>query len=138
MSAKRIAKGGTRGTVYRDVARMRMEDAEALFEQNRFNGGIYLAGYAVECHLKYAVCETNEEIYLPAKFEVHDWDKLVEGAQLRTSIRKQKQVAAIYDALVEVWGPSLRYRTRLFDGKEAGVTYTEMKQLYQHLIETVP
>jgi hypothetical protein len=34
------------------AARHRFEDAELLFEQERFTGAVYLAGYCVECMLK--------------------------------------------------------------------------------------
>src|SRR5437899_11010275 len=45
----------------------RLEDAEALFAAGRWRGGMYMAGYAVECRLKYVLmrmwrCYTLEEL----------------------------------------------------------------------------
>jgi len=36
-----------------------------LFEARRYRGAIYLAGYAVECLLKWAITERCEITYLP-------------------------------------------------------------------------
>jgi hypothetical protein len=108
MTIPRTPPGGTRGTVFRVVARLRMGDAEVLFEQSRHLGAIYLAGYAIECHLKYAVCKGQNCTYLPASLEVHDWETLVSGAGLRRHIEVQRGMDAIYSALVEQWGPALR------------------------------
>ncbi len=47
-----ITPGGTRGTLFREVARVRLEDAGVLLAQRRQGGAVYLAGYAVECLLK--------------------------------------------------------------------------------------
>ena len=134
----RIAKGGTRGTVFKEVAQLRLADAKSLLEQKRFNGAIYMAGYAVECHLKYAACQRCGETYLPPNLEVHDWDILVKAAGLLSDIKSQKQVSLLYYALVEVWGPSLRYRTTKYSNKEALQLYKELSSLYQFFAELEP
>ena len=38
------------------ASRRRREDAEALHGAGRWAGGIYLAGYAIECSLKALIC----------------------------------------------------------------------------------
>jgi hypothetical protein len=138
MSKRRIPAGGTRGTVYREVARQRWADATALLEAERFSGAIYLAGYAIECHLKYAVCRRKGRTYLPAELEVHDWDTLVDSAGLDRDFRGKAHVTAIYSMLAEEWGPALRYGTRDLEAKEAARLYKAMEKLYLHLAETVP
>lgn len=45
---------------------------------------------------------------------------------------------AIYSALVEKWGPSLRYRTASYSESEAKLLYNQMKQLYQFFKDLVP
>jgi len=131
-------KGGSRGTLFREIARARLLDAEALLRALRFDGAIYLAGYAIECQLKFAVCERRKILHLPADFEIHDWDTLVEEASLRPAIESQKQSKLLYDSLVDRWEPSLRYRNNLFSKNEAHRLYKEMEQLYQLLKELVP
>jgi hypothetical protein len=127
-----------RGTVFREVARQRCEDADILFAERRYNGAIYLAGYAIECHLKWAVCDRKEETHLPKNYETHNWDHLVAGAGLRTAIDRQPRMTALYGALAEQWGPALRYNTRQYSTTEAGRLYSETKQLYQFLKELAP
>ena len=42
----------TRGTVFKGVARLRFAEAEVLQRRKHLLGAVYLAGYAIECHLK--------------------------------------------------------------------------------------
>jgi hypothetical protein len=124
--------------VYRDIAQIRMGDAGSLRANGRHNGAIYLAGYAIECHLKFAFCQRKGELYLPACLETHDWDRLVDAAGLLPDIKQQSTMDAIYSALVDKWGPSLRYRTGKYSTGEANRLYNEMDELYGFLRELVP
>ena len=138
MTAPRTPKGGTRGTVYRAVARLRIEDAKSLLKSRRHNGAIYMAGYAVECHLKFAFCHQKCVTHLPGKLEVHDWDTLVSAAGMLPAIKAQRAMDALYSALVDRWGPSLRYSTATYSPNDANRLYTDMEQLYQFFTELVP
>jgi len=40
----------------RDIARERIKDAEALFGAERYEGAMYICGYAVEIALKARIC----------------------------------------------------------------------------------
>ena len=137
MPAPRIPPGGTRGTAFRDVGRWRWEDATTLLDEGRFNGAIYLAGYAIECHLKFAVCKRKGLTYLPAEFEVHDWDNLVDAAGLENDVKSEVKIATIYSTLADAWGPALRYRTRAFPSTEATRLYKAMEKLYLFLNQAV-
>src|SRR5438552_11308057 len=106
MPSPRTTRGATRGTVFRAVARLRIDDARSRLVTHRKNGAIYLAGYAVECQLKYAYCKRRERIYLPAELEVHDWDRLVDEAGLLPDIKCQPEMNNIYSAVSERWGPN--------------------------------
>src|SRR5437773_6392791 len=130
MPARRIRPGGTRGTVYKEVARLRQQDAMCLLNGRRYTGSVYLAGYAIECHLKFAICRRKEYIHLPAKFEVHDWEQLVTAAGLLPEIKAQRLMAGVYFALADKWGPTLRYRTATYQAPEARRLFNEMNQLY--------
>ena len=138
MPAPRIARGGTRGTVFREVARIRMADAASLLASGRHNGAIYLAGYAIECHLKFAYCRRKGALYLPEGLEVHDWDRLIDAAGLLPDIKQQAAMDAIFSALADKWGPSLRYRTAKYSTEEANRLYNEMDDLYSFFRELVP
>ena len=47
-------------TDLRKLARTRLGDAQKLFESKRYDGAIYLAGYAIELALKARICQTLE------------------------------------------------------------------------------
>ncbi len=138
MPARRISRGGTRGTVFGAVARLRIEDAQCLHREGRYNGAVYLAGYAVECQLKFAYCRQKGLLNLPESFETHDWDRLVQAAGLLPDIRKQTAIYAIYSALADQWGPALRYQTTRYTTSRGNQLYREMEQLYKFLNELVP
>ena len=138
MPPTRIQPGGTREKVFREVARQRFGDAGVLLEEGHFGGAIYLAGYAIECHLKFAICARKTLVYLPAQLEVHDWDTLVDAAGLAREIEDQEEIVTIYSMLADAWGPSLRYRTRAYPSRDAERLYIAIQHLYQFLAEVVP
>ncbi len=52
------------------LAKTRLDDAITLYKQKRYEGAIYLCGYAVELALKYKICQKlGWSKYLPAKFD---------------------------------------------------------------------
>jgi hypothetical protein len=128
----------TRGTVFRDVACDRIDDATSLINAERYNGAIYLAGYAIECQLKYAYCDRKEETYLPVQYETHSWDILVEAAGLSPDLKTESKMFDLFSALAEQWGPELRYRTKSYGAGKALQLYNELQELYQFLRELTP
>jgi hypothetical protein len=138
MPKRSIPKGGTRGTVYKAAARERILDAEKLYDTKRVHGAIYLAGYAIECHLKYAVCESVGSTYLDSSLETHSWDTLLRRAGLKPKLQQNGQIQSVYDDLAEVWTTALRYNpaSRVLPGDLA--LYHEFMRLYDFLRETVP
>ena len=138
MPKRSIPKGGTRGTVYRAAARERILDAEKLNEANRVHGAIYLAGYAIECHLKYAVCENSESTYLDSSLETHSWERLAAKSRIIHTIRRNKRIQAIYEELAEGWNTSLRYNSDNRVTSDELELYAKLLALYQFLKDTVP
>lgn len=138
MPKRSIPKGGTRGTVYKAAARERILDAEMLHEAQRIHGAIYLAGYAIECHLKYAVCEHKESIYLDRWLESHSWDMLLHHSGLMRRLEKNARIKSIYDVLAEVWTTSLRYNPEKRAEPSDSALYRDFLLLYDFLRETVP
>jgi len=132
---RRIAPGGTRGSVFKEVARIRREDAATLFNARRYRGAIHLAGYAVECVLKWAVTERYEITYLPAELETHDWDTLLPETGLANSLRTNHALRAVYSELAEHWGPELRYLSKEPARPEAERLYQQMEQVYRWVNE---
>jgi hypothetical protein len=98
------------------IARARVEDAEILFKARRYDGAIYLCGYAVEIALKARICETlgwsgypssRSEFANYESFRTHNLDVL-----LRLSGKEQQIKAELFAewSAVAQWGPDLRYK----------------------------
>jgi HEPN domain-containing protein len=130
-----IPPGGTRGTVFKQVAQLRLEDASVLLERRRYPGAIYLAGYALECLLKWAITQRQQFVYLPAEFETHDLDTLLLEAGLGESLRHEGALRSMFAALADSWGPELRYLARAPKPKEAERLYREISKVYGWILE---
>lgn len=129
------SKGTTRGTLFREIAAMRLEDARVLLARNRHHGALYLAGYSVECALKWAITRRTGEIYLPANLEIHDLDRLMAESGLAADMKRDAAIAPLFSALADDWGPQERYAASKLDGKTAKRLYNQIKQVYQWLME---
>lgn len=144
-----VVEGSTSKNVFKQVARLRSEDAAMLSRGSRLLGGVYLLGYSIECYLKYAACERNEWQRLPkvirlddssrdADLYTHNWPLLVHVAGLSPGFKKQPRLDALYSGLSEQWTPSLRYRSTPFIGKDGRELYSDLEQFYKTLAELVP
>jgi HEPN domain-containing protein len=135
MTAK-IKKGGTRGTLFKEVAKMRLEDAAVLLSGKRYHGAIYLSGYAVECALKWAITVNLGSPYLPKGFETHDLEAFVHAAGLLPSLQRDRSIRSLYSVIVDEWQPSRRYSAAKISPRQATTLYTQALQLYEWIIET--
>jgi HEPN domain-containing protein len=133
MTAK--SKGTTRGTLFKHIAAMRLEDARVLLARNRHHGALYLAGYSVECALKWAITRRLAVDYLPAHLEIHDLDRLMGESGLAEGMKTDTAIAPLFSALVDEWGPHGRYAAPAMDGTKAKRLYNQIKQVYEWLIE---
>jgi len=99
----------------RRIARMRLADAEVLFRGRRYDGAVYLCGYAVELTLKARICRTLRWTGFPAtsnefkdfkSFQIHNLEVL-----LRLSGREVVRINHMADwSVVSNWVPESRYQ----------------------------
>jgi HEPN domain-containing protein len=99
----------------RKIARARLKDAYILLESKRYDGAIYLCGYAVELALKVRICQTlkwpgypstNEEFRDYKSFRTHDLDVL-----LHLTGREQIKMNFFAEwSAVAQWNPAARYQ----------------------------
>ncbi len=80
------------------ISAARLADVKALLSAGRFNGAVYLCGYAVEVALKARICRTlnwtgfpssNAEFQNLTSFRTHDLDVLLRLSGLEASIRQR-------------------------------------------------
>jgi hypothetical protein len=101
----------------RRIARARLRDAEVLFAGGRYDGAVYLCGYAVEVVLKARICRTLRWDGFPStsgefaslqSFRTHNLEVLL-------SLTGQFQaITSRYPAewlVVTNWSPEFRYNT---------------------------
>jgi hypothetical protein len=97
------------------ISRARLKDAEALLRANRFDGSIYLCGYAIEVGLKHKICKTLHWNEFPStrnefqnlqSFKTHNLDILLKlsGAESRIKISFLAQWSIVVN-----WDPEARY-----------------------------
>jgi hypothetical protein len=80
----------------------RLQEAKALSERGCFAGCVYLAGIAVECCLKAAICQTLDCDGLPATFKSHDLDALLLHSGLKR--RMKREAPDVHDSFVKIQG----------------------------------
>jgi HEPN domain-containing protein len=104
-------------TDLRNIARARLRDSEALFDRGRYDGAIYLCGYAIEVALKARICRTLNWPGFPStraefsdyqSFRTHSLDVLLTltGIEPRVKLRYPREWS-----VVATWDPEMRYRS---------------------------
>jgi len=100
----------------RKIAQARFKDADVLLEARRYDGAIYLCGYAIELALKARVCKTLGWPGYPSttgefkdyhSFRTHDLDVLLHLTGREQAIKGS--YLAEWSAVAK-WNPSARYQ----------------------------
>lgn len=100
----------------RNIARARLKDADALLASRRYDGAIYLCGYAVELVLKARICSalkwqgypsTTSEFKDYQSFRTHDLDVLLHLSGREQNIKLNS--FAEWSSVAQ-WNPSARYQ----------------------------
>jgi hypothetical protein len=98
------------------IAQARLADAGALAAAGRFDGAVYLCGYAVEIALKARICrtlawsafpESNSEFQSLQSFRTHELAVLLRLSGRQADIKTGHFAAW---SIVEVWRPESRYK----------------------------
>lgn len=97
------------------LAEARMREAQALLRVGEYAGAVYLAGYALECYLKVAICARLDWESLLATFKTHDLERLLLFTGLEKRLKDDVSVWLNFKRVVGLWSdgsgnPSVRYR----------------------------
>jgi HEPN domain-containing protein len=101
----------------RKLANARLADSEILFEKGRYDGAVYLSGYAIEVALKARICRTLKWPDFPSsakEFEpyrslrTHDLDVLLSLSGIEKKI-KPKHLTEW--SIIATWDPEVRYKS---------------------------
>lgn len=93
------------------IVQARVEDAQVLYESSRYDGSVYLCGYAIELGLKARICRTLQWDEYPtsgkySSFKTHDLDLLLHLTGCEDKV-KLKHLADW--SIVAQWNPEARY-----------------------------
>ncbi|MBM3237734.1 HEPN domain-containing protein [Candidatus Poribacteria bacterium] len=99
----------TKQTVYEEISRRMLTDARFLLKNGRWHGAVYLAGYAVECKLKAAVCRYLGVEVLPESFRTHDIQSLIRSAGLAEAVDSDKVIQVRFRRIDSMWRTEIRY-----------------------------
>lgn len=100
----------------RRIASARLRDAKVLLAAKRYDGAVYLCGYAVELALKARICKTlkwpgypesNKEFEPLKSFRVHDLDVLLRLTGREAAVKTRNFVEW---SAVAAWNPEARYK----------------------------
>jgi len=98
----------------REIAESRLAEADVLAQRGYSAACVYLAGYAVECYLKYAICRRLDWDALLGAFKVHDLEGLLLYSGLDKELRSDANVSANFRRVCSLWSmdaaDSVRYR----------------------------
>lgn len=92
----------------------RREEAAVLFEAEKYDGAVYLAGYAVELSLKLAILlngfpETEAEFKVYADAKTHSLELLLKLAG-KLDLREDDTFSPDWELLKKNWSVECRYR----------------------------
>jgi HEPN domain-containing protein len=122
---------------FKKLSQMRIADAQALFQQRRYNAAYYLAGFAVECALKACIAKLTARYDFPPKKEMvgqfysHDLVRLLKSARLDGAL--SIDLSANHDLknnwnIVKDWKVDVRY--------EWSITRPMVKNLLDAITDT--
>lgn len=108
-----------------EMANSKLEDAKALYDAGRFDGAIYMTGYAIELWLKACICKTLNWQGFPekngefsrskSKLKTHDLIALREFSGIEEKINREYK--AEWSTVVN-WSPERRYSRNLLKSSE--------------------
>lgn len=101
-----------KATVFRQASIERLQDAKCLQEAGRFQGSIYLCGYALECQLKANVCTARRVGFLEereAKILGHELARVLDEAGLRRKLNENEDLRTAFYRIANRWSTGIRY-----------------------------
>ncbi len=111
------------------LAKSRLQEARILHKNKKYDGSVYLAGYAVEIGLKLEICRvlnwhgfpyTRSEFDDLNSFKTHKLHILLKFTGLEASLRKDTKLYANW-IIITGWDPEIRYKPIGIVSKEESI-----------------
>ncbi|MBM3237308.1 HEPN domain-containing protein [Candidatus Poribacteria bacterium] len=121
---------------WRHLANQRLDDATVLLvsRKRRYNGAVYLGGYAIECSLKAAICILKNLPTLPEEYKTHALDDLLTAAGLKLPNHLVRKFLVINS-----WSVDIRYQASTWKAQDAKKFLEYVREVKQWIeMETLP
>ena len=102
---------------FQNLAALRLDEAQCLFQAGHYSGAYYLAGYAVECALKACICKQTQLYDFPPGPDLkkshysHVLRELIETANLKSALLTERENNEKFDnnwLKATQWSASIR------------------------------
>jgi len=115
MAERKLRQPLIRREALERVRDARLAEAGVLLEASQFAGAVYLAGYAVECQLKVAICARLDWASLLGTFKIHDLPTLLLYTGLEKKLQADLSIRQSFNTIAALWNdkdgsPSVRYQ----------------------------
>ncbi len=107
------------------MAKLRVQEAQALFDAGLYNGAYYLAGYAIECALKACIAKQTQQHDFPDRQRAidawkHDLKELLRATGLAPGFdeaAKEDRALQANWVIVKDWNVDSRYEKAMTQAK---------------------
>jgi len=102
----------------KELAKLRLEEAETLFDAGLYDGAVYLSGYVIEFALKARICKLLDLSEYPSSgrlksaYAVHDFDQLLLLSGLKEKINLAPVELYANWSITIPWSPEMRYKPK--------------------------
>jgi HEPN domain-containing protein len=117
------------------IIEARLKDAEVLLKASRFDGSVYLCGYAIELSLKARICKLLKWNEYPTSgkystFKTHDLDVLLHLSGIEDKVKLDYMTEW---SIVAQWNPEARYKIGNVKKTDAKDMLDSAKELIKEL-----
>jgi HEPN domain-containing protein len=102
----------------KELAKLRLKEAETLFDAGLYDGAVYVSGYVIEFALKARICKLLDISEYPSSgklksaYAVHDFDQLLLLSGLKEKINLAPVELYANWSITIPWSPEMRYKPK--------------------------
>lgn len=123
---------------WKELVDLRIEDADVLLRNGRYDAAYYVAGYAVECALKARFTRVLEGFFPPRQsLYTHDLKALLLAAKLDDTLKEDSKANPLLRREWEVvasWSEDSRYNGK---GQEAATEAKDMVKAVRGVVKWI-
>jgi len=128
---------------FKELALIRLKEAEILLKNKKYNGAYYLCGYSIECGLKACIAKNTKRHSFPERdvkdsCYTHNFKELLKTAGLenihKDSLKKDKKFDINW-TLVKDWTEESRYNK--IDVKKAKTFYDAVADEHNGVLQWI-